>query len=91
MYVNVGAKLHGSDIPTKAALKRAVAENPASVELYSTSLIPAGLPQGKQFVTEVINLDSSHKYSVTGPNPYTSRKWYATVEFNTKRNIWTVS
>lgn len=75
-YVNVGAqyKKDVTDIPTKAALKRAIAEDPGQVWLYETSM-------GKEGVCyQADSLDIGVKYSVTGPNPYTSRKWYATIE-----------
>lgn len=76
MYVNVGVRDNSTkkDIATKAALKRAIVENPDSVELYDTSEMSA-----KSSRTGA-NLDIAVKYSVTGPNPYTNRKWYATVE-----------
>lgn len=77
-YVNVGAKLvsDDSDIPTKKALKALIAANPANVLLYSTEAI--GPNQGKADIASAT--DIGVRYSVTGPNPYTSRKWYATVE-----------
>jgi hypothetical protein len=78
MYVNVGAQYAAdkSDIPTKAALKRAIAANPAEVYFYGTSLIgDNGLDTGTLDI-----LAKGVKYSVVGPNPYTNRKWYATVE-----------
>jgi len=76
-WVNVGArnKSDGSDIPTKKALKDAIAANPSEVELYETTMGNDGIVwQGDDLATNDV------KYTVTGPNPYTSRKWYATVE-----------
>lgn len=75
---NTGAKvLHGdSDIKTKTALKAAIKADPTNVVLYSTDAF--GPNRGKRFVTD--NLTLGDKYTVVGPNPYTSRKWYATVE-----------
>lgn len=75
MYVNVGAKYNAdkTDIPTKAALKAEIKANPANVYMYPTSDF-AGLPGTLDIMEKGV------KYSVTGPNPYTSRKWYATVE-----------
>jgi len=75
MYVNVGTKNRsgGTDIPTKAALKRAIAANPDDVVVYGTS-------DFQPFTGSADNLVIGVKYSVTGPNPYTSRKWYATLE-----------
>lgn len=76
MFVNVGASYKGSgqDIPTKKALKEELAKMPSNVNLYSTSL--HGGSEGATGDKLVENV----KYSVTGPNPYESRKWYATVE-----------
>lgn len=82
MFVNVGALYNDTktDIPTKAALKRAIQENPANVYLYPTSDF-AGDPG------TVDILEKGVKYSVTGPNPYISRKWYATVEITQSGQI----
>lgn len=82
MYVNVGARYRdenpgikpGSDVPTKTALKKAIADSSTGIELYETTMGKEGnwyLPR---------DLVIGNKYQVTGPNPYTSRKWYATVE-----------
>jgi hypothetical protein len=79
MYVNVGARYNvdKTEIPTKAALKRAIKENPASVLFEGTS-------EFHPFYGTTDKLDEHAKYSVTGPNPYTNRKWYATVEKTAK-------
>jgi uncharacterized ferredoxin-like protein len=75
-YVNVGVQYigNGSDIPTKTALKRAIADEPSNVRIYSTSGF------SEQYDDIATNVVVGVKYSVTGPNPYTNRKWYATVE-----------
>lgn len=75
-FVNVGATyLRGFlDIPTKKALKDAFKTDPANVVLYTTSLFSADTTHNGS------ELDVGTKYSVVGPNPYNSRKWYATVE-----------
>jgi hypothetical protein len=76
MYVNVGAHLRpdNEDIPTKAALKRWIQDQPVLVVLYETTM-------GKEDNRYNCNdLDIGVKYTVTGPNPYNNRKWYATVE-----------
>lgn len=81
-WVNVGAKniLAGTDIPTKKALKELFATDAANVGLYATDVFG-------EFATMSWfgdNLEIGVKYSVAGPNPYTSRKWYATVEKTAK-------
>lgn len=76
MYVNVGASLRpdNTDFPTKTALKRWIKDEPVLVVLYETTM-------GKEDNRiSCDSLDIGVKYSVTGPNPYNSRKWYATVE-----------
>ncbi len=76
MYVNVGAQYNAdkTDIPTKKALKDAIAANPAKVYFYPTSEFNATIPGTLDIMEKGV------KYSVTGPNPYKNRKWYATVE-----------
>lgn len=76
MYVNVGVRYveNGKDIPTKKALKEELQNNPSNVVLYTTSELST-----KETVTGD-KLMAGVRYSVTGPNPYTSRKWYATIE-----------
>lgn len=77
-YVNVGARdvNTNKDIPTKAALKGLIGQYPHLVEMYATEAF--GPNEGKTFIAD--SLDIGVRYSVTGPNPYTNRKWYATVE-----------
>lgn len=78
MYLNVGAQYNADkkDIPTKSALKRAIQENPANVFFYDTSAF-----SGDRLISGTLDiLEKGIKYSVCGPNPYNSRKWYATVE-----------
>jgi len=78
-WQNVGVRSMGVydlDIPTKKELKRQITETPERVQVYSTDAF--GENRGKTWKAD--NLVIGVKYSVTGPNPYTSRKWYATVE-----------
>lgn len=74
-YVNVGAKYrsNGSDIPTKKALREAIQTKADDVVVYGTS-------DFAPFTGSADDLVIGVKYQVTGPNPYTNRKWYATVE-----------
>lgn len=79
-YVNVGVrdKNTKADIPTKAALKRAIVAMSGDIELYETTM-------GKEDNTYTLyTLVNYVNYTVTGPNPYTSRKWYATVSIDAK-------
>ncbi len=77
-FINVGARLGISDIPTKKALKDAISANPEKVVLYGTSMFD----QDRSYKMD--DLVEGIKYTVVGPNPYTSRKWYATVELTAK-------
>lgn len=74
-YVNVGVsnRSDGSDFPTKKALIGALATNPDDVVVYGTSGF-------SPFTGSADNLEIGTKYSVTGPNPYTNRKWYAIMQ-----------
>lgn len=58
---------------TKKALKSAIAEDPGSVVLEATSMF------GNEYGGAVANAPSG-SYHVVGPDPYTSRKWYATIK-----------
>jgi len=75
-YVNVGAlDISGDlDFPTKSALKELFRTHPELVVLYTTS----ALEPTKEYKSHELVIGV--KYSVTGPNPYNNRKWYATVE-----------
>lgn len=77
-WQNVGVQdnLTGRDIPTKAELKRQIGQRAATVTFYSTDAF--GTNAAKLWFGD--SLEIGVKYSVTGPNPYTSRKWFATVE-----------
>lgn len=74
-YVNVGAWVALDRPATKAALKRALADNPTAVTFEPTSVFHTGL---SLYTVEDITEDM--KLSVCGPDPARSRKWFATVE-----------
>ena len=80
MFVNVDAlDISGDrDFPTKSALKEQFRTHPELVVLYTTSAFEPSKEYNSDELVIVV------KYSVTGPNPYTSRKWYATVEKTAK-------
>lgn len=73
-WINCGVRwANGLTIPTKKALKAALV-SPLAVEFYETSL-------GREHLTYTANsLPAGAKMQVVGPDPYRSRKWYATVE-----------
>lgn len=64
-----------SPILTKKALKELLASDPSEVLFFNTAF---GLGPGKQMYRGN-ELDPEYTYRVTGPDPYTSRKWDALV------------
>lgn len=85
VVLNVGARFVGKDgvrnwIPTKRALRLALTLTPDRVEFEQTSPFTQGF--GKSFRADDPRLrenDLPVELSVVGPNPWLSRKWYATV------------
>jgi hypothetical protein len=67
---------------TKASLKKAVKENPDEVFFYDTAAVPGMSPGFTGRITALPK--NGTKLTVVGPNPYRERKWYATIEWNSK-------
>jgi hypothetical protein len=59
---------------TKSQLKEAIKNDPAEVELYSTSSM------GPQFHNAADQLPEDTEFLVVGPDPYTKRDWYASIK-----------
>lgn len=81
-YINVGARLDtGSGAPpritTKKALRDALRDNPGDVRFDNTHYPVA---DWQQKVYRADELPEGIKFSVCGPDPYTDRKWFATVQ-----------
>lgn len=76
-YINVGAVkvADESPIPTKKALKELLTSEPSEVLFFNTAF---KLGPGEQMYRGN-ELDPQYTYQVVGPDPYTSRKWYASV------------
>lgn len=76
-YVNVGAMKIADRawIPTKKALKALLADEPGEVLFFNTAFHVG--PGNQDYRAD--ELDPQYFYQVCGPDPYTSRKWYATV------------
>ena len=81
-YEQGGADFDGKK--TKAALKKAVKENPDQVYLYSTTAIPTSEPKWSGKASE---LPEDLTFNVVGPDPYTARNWYASVARNAKGEL----
>lgn len=80
-FVNVGAvDDRGRGFATKKALKEALAADPSGVNFFGTSDFTPYHSDGNGIPLGVT-------LSVVGPDPYTSRKWYATVERGRDRGI----
>jgi hypothetical protein len=77
-YVNVGARVSGERPASKAALRRALTSNPGLVQFDTTSQL--GTRPGSMAIDATTEDIGTNKLSVCGPDPYTKRKWYATVE-----------
>lgn len=78
-YINVGAYSDNQRIPTKSALKRLIKESPESVRFDQTSALGNnGMPR----LISMRMLNPNITLSVVGPDPYTSRKWYASISLS---------
>jgi hypothetical protein len=72
-YVNTGSFIQGSRPRSKKALREAVANDPQSVFFDGTSFL------GPQFDGRPSDIPEGVTLTVTGPDPYTLRRWYASV------------
>ncbi len=75
IYLNVGATLDGKPVPTKKALKAAVAERNPGLVFYTTAVAFDG---DLRFTLD--QFPARKVLSVVGPDPYRTRNWYASVE-----------
>ena len=68
----------GGLFASKAAMKRAIAADPSQVRFTSVaSLGPSWTGSAAEFLADG---PANTKLTVVGPDPYTDRKWYGTVE-----------
>lgn len=63
----------GGLFPSKAAMKRAIAENVKAVRFASVGM-------GPQFHGTADEVPAGTTLVVVGPDPFTSRKWYGNVK-----------
>lgn len=73
-YVNAGALVDGENPRTKATLRNAMKASPEHVQLYGTGMFG---PQYRGVRGDEIPEDVV--FTVTGPDPYHERRWYAKV------------
>lgn len=73
-YINVGAWTRdGSRPQSKKALKDALKADPTAIRFEGTSML------GPAFEGTAEEIPAGATLSVVGPDPFTSRRWYATV------------
>lgn len=80
-YINVGAYVNGIRPKSKKALKEALKSAPGTVKFVGTSPFTP-------FSGGVSDIPDGAKLSVVGPNPYTNRRWYATVFVGAFGDLW---
>jgi len=75
-FINCGAIVNGKRPATKSELKRALTAEPANV-LFDTTSVHG--PRSGDIIRADIADIGAYRLSVAGPDPYRTRKWYATV------------
>ncbi len=81
-----GTFINGRRPPTKKSLKEAIQQdpfNPTNVRIEATSLF------GNEYDGPLSAAPNNARFTVVGPDPYTSRKWYATISMNPEKG-WQV-
>lgn len=68
----------GALFKSKAAMKRAIADDPAKVMFTSVATLgPSWCGTAAEFLADG---PANTKLTVVGPDPYTDRRWYGTIE-----------
>jgi len=79
-YINVGAYFDDGTskarVASIAALRRHLRDNPGDVEFDNTAM-HMGPGDARYRASEI---PAGPRFQVCGPDPYTNRKWWATVE-----------
>ncbi len=68
----------------RKADKVVMPKDPYSVVIEATSVF------GNEFDGSLANAPKPIKYSIVGPDPHTSRKWYATLSYDKDKHEWVV-
>jgi hypothetical protein len=79
MYVEVGARLGTTPIPTKKALREAMKATPDKVYLTLVSDFDIAALRTRVVTAGRAYAFPSVTWQVVGPDPFTSRKWYASI------------
>ena len=74
-----GAFIDGMRPKSKKALREAAAADPARVELERTAWPDFGSDEDVKEFSRPLTEQPPGRYSVAGPDPFTDRRWYATV------------
>jgi hypothetical protein len=77
-YINTGAFVNGRRPASKKALREAIKADPSSVTFDSTAM--AGARAGDMIKADPDDIGKGNTLSVAGPDPYTRRNWYASVQ-----------
>lgn len=94
-YINVGATYDDGEgngpvrVATKTALRKALKENPGDV-VFDVTTGPALLPEGAATSYRGSEVPEGVTLSVVGPDPFTNRKWYASVQIRNGKATVTV-
>lgn len=86
-FINVGAYVNGERPHTKKALREALASAPDTVRFDKTSAYPWMETNDYGYSINPADILTSDILAVVGPDPYTSRKWYATVTRNREGKV----
>lgn len=90
IWINAGARdANGERFKTKAALKRALKAAPQSVAFDTTALATTARPDEIVTASDLGNRPrhTEEAWTIVGPDPYTDRRWYATVKVNRLKNL----
>lgn len=77
-YINVGAFVNGTRPKAKKALREALANAPETV-LFDQTALPTFAPATVAGTVRATEIPTGVTLSVVGPDPFTARRWYASV------------
>lgn len=86
-WINAGASFDGRRVKTKAELKRLLKDQPQNVTFDTTGNFPRR--EETVIASDLGNRPhaDSESWSIVGPDPYSDRRWYATVTVNRLKNL----
>jgi hypothetical protein len=69
---------------SKKAIKEAIQIDPNQISVEATSVF------GDEYDGRLGDMPKDKKVSFVGPDPYSKRNFYGTIEWSQKKNAWTV-